>query len=80
MCARRNLRVGRHNFKGSTAISQKCLQNISCTARNSITASVLSKDSSDERTFRFIAEFERDDACLLYQVCSAKALIRFDVV
>ena len=31
----------RHNFKGSTAISQKCLQNISCTARNSITSSVM---------------------------------------
>lgn len=31
----------RHNFKGSTAITQKCLQNISCTERHSITASIM---------------------------------------
>eukprot|EP00438_Fugacium_kawagutii_P014306 Skav224018 [mRNA] locus=scaffold3238:19420:26717:- [translate_table: standard] len=31
----------RHNFKGSTAITLKCLQNVTCTAKNSITASVM---------------------------------------
>eukprot|EP00913_Durusdinium_trenchii_P017950 g16868.t1 len=31
----------RHNFKGSTAISQHCLQNITCTGINSISSSVM---------------------------------------
>lgn len=30
----------RHNFKGSTAISQHCLQNITCTGINSISSSI----------------------------------------
>ncbi|CAJ1364768.1 unnamed protein product [Effrenium voratum] len=31
----------RHNFKGSTAVSYKCLQNMSCTATHSISSSVM---------------------------------------
>ncbi|CAE7477362.1 unnamed protein product [Symbiodinium natans] len=31
----------RHNFKGSTAISQKCLQNRSCTAVHGLSASIM---------------------------------------
>ena len=76
--------VGRHNFKGSTAISRKCLQNISCTARNSITSSALSKYSFRRKNIQicgWVWKRWQDDACLQnQQACSAKALICFDVV
>lgn len=76
--------VGRHNFKGSTAISQKCLQNISCTARNSITSSAWSKYSFRRKNIQiygWVWKRWQDDACLQnQQAYSAKALICFDVV